>query len=90
MKLTKNELLNAGFKENYTSSEEAGTEHGYYYYTFEINKKTLLISNASDECDDDFTVEFFDFVDSIRFTDINSIKKLVKLIMSNLYDDKKN
>ena len=74
-----------GFNKIIVNPEEAGNDVGYYYFTFEINDKCLLISNSNDEADNGhYSVEFFqheglsttnsvDLIDLIRV-----LKKMVK------------
>jgi hypothetical protein len=80
--IKKQDLLNLGFTEEYSTPEESGTEKGFYYYTYQINEDSpcLLITNSNDECvDDNYIVEFFDYLD-IEIKDLNDLKELVAII----------
>ena len=74
MDITKNKLIDLGFVEN--------TDMGYHYYTYEINDECLLISDANDENDGNFTIGFFDF-DGIQITELNDLKSLIKILKRN-------
>lgn len=79
-----NELINLGFKRNDVSAEEAGTDVGYHYYSYEFNEECVLITNASDENDGKFVVEFFNMENSIQYTNFYDIKLLVELLKKGL------
>ena len=81
--IVKNKLLELGFDEEYTSPEDCGQKEGYYYYTFNVDDKCLLISDANDECNGFHTIQFFEFYDSIQIQDINDLTKLIEVIKSN-------
>ena len=80
--ITEKNLLNLGFKRQDVSEEESGNKP-YYYFTYEIDK-LCLISNSNDECVDcKYDIEFYDYVDSVCFTDIKILTKLIKILKSN-------
>lgn len=80
--ITEEELLKLGFKREDVTEEEAG-DKPFYYFIYEIDK-LCLISNSNDECiDEKYDIEFFDYVDSVRFTDIKMLTDLIKILESN-------
>ena len=80
--LRKDKLIKLGFIEEFSSSEESGTEHGYHYYTYNINEECLLISDADDENDGYFTIMIFEF-DSIEITTYVDLVDLIRVIKRN-------
>ncbi|MDA3779451.1 MAG: hypothetical protein PF487_04390 [Bacteroidales bacterium] len=80
--ITKEKLILLGFDEEYSTPEESGTENGYYYYTYNINDNCLLISDASDENDGNFTIEFFE-IETIKITSKEDLLELINLIKKN-------
>lgn len=80
--ITKDKLLLLGFKEEFSSPEESGTEHGYYYYTHTINDECLLISDANDENDGYFTIMIFEF-DSVKIITYIDLVDLIRVIKKN-------
>ena len=81
--ITKNNLIKLGFIENYSTPEESGTEKGYYYYTYNINNECLLISDACDENDGNFTIGIFEF-DSIEIITYINLVDLIGVIKKNI------
>lgn len=79
-KITKNELLKLGFIENYVTPEESGSNEGFFYFSFEIDGHTLLITNDNVESNGVYSVEFFNFYDTISFNDLNQLKTLINLV----------
>jgi hypothetical protein len=80
--ITEKNLLNLGFKRQDVSEEESGDEP-FYYFIYEIDK-LCLISNSNNECvNDNYSVEFFDYVDAVCFTDIKMLTDLIKILESN-------
>lgn len=77
--ITKDKLLLLGFDKENSESDESG----YNYYTYNINKECLLISDCDDENDGSFNVELFD-LDSISITDYDDLEKLIDIIKRNL------
>ena len=54
----------------------------FYYYTYDLARGIGLITQASDEVvDNKWVVEVFE-TSTIRFTDKESVEKLIKLIHS--------
>ena len=83
MNITNNNLLELGFNENIVTPEEAGDENGYKYYCFNVNDKCLLISNSDDECDNEYTIEFYNH-NSIEIKDFRFLTQLVSIINWNI------
>lgn len=73
--ITKDKLLKLEFVEN--------TDIGYNYYTYEINDDCLLISDACDENDGNFSVGFFDF-DGIQITNYDDLNNLIDILKRNI------
>lgn len=80
--IPKNKLKQLGFIEEISSPEESGTEHGYHYFTYNINDECLLISDASDENDGNFTIMIFEF-DSVEITTYVDLVDLIRVIKRN-------
>ena len=72
--ITKDKLIGLGFIEEH--------DIGYYYYTYNINDECLLISNASDENDGNFTIMIFEF-DSVEITTYVDLVDLIRIIKRN-------
>ncbi len=81
--ITKDKLLSLGFEEEYSYDSENHNEIEYYYYTYNINGVCLLISDANDENDGNFTIEIFEF-DSFQLTDFNDLVKFIDIIKRNI------
>jgi len=47
--MRKEDLEESDFEYIFVSKEESGDKNDYYYYKYEINPEVILISNASDE-----------------------------------------
>lgn len=74
--INKENLLNLGFKEHFVSEEESG-DCSFYYYTYDINNDTILISNSSNSClNEKYVISFFNY----NVKDINNYDILVELI----------
>jgi hypothetical protein len=80
-KITGKDLKNLGFKKEVEKPTLDPEDNGYHYYTYEINKHCLLLSSSSDEKDVDggYYVEFYE-IEKIRFTKLEDLKKLIKLL----------
>jgi hypothetical protein len=81
-KIKGKDLQKLGFKKEIERSSNAPNMHEeYHYYTYEINKHCLLISNSSDEKDIDggYYVEFYE-ISELKFTELKDLKKLIKLL----------
>ena len=81
--ITKEKLIGLGFIKETTSPEESGTEKGYHYYSYNINDDCLLISDANDENDGNFTIEFFNF-NGIIITNNYDLFDLIELLKRNI------
>ena len=77
------DLTNLGFVRN--DDNDGGNK--YYYYTLEIGNDYLpfcLITNSSDEAgDNNWEVYIFDY-ESILFTDLEQLTKLINLLKNNI------
>ena len=82
--IRKADLMCAGFNQKFVSAEESGQPTGYFYYTFEINDDSVLITDADDENDGNFTVYFFELNDLIQINDVSDLQSLVGIIMRNI------
>ena len=73
------DLIDLGFnKEVQEGNHEFET---FYYYVYDFARGFSLITNASDELiNGEWVVEVFETSDKIQFTNIDNVKKLIKLI----------
>lgn len=83
-KLTKEKLLELGFKEEYVSAEESG-DKPFTYFVYEVKdafdkEKCVLITNSDDEAEDGFRVEFFNMEEIGFYEDFETVKNLIKII----------
>ena len=79
-KITGESLLKLGFKKQIEPPTLDPEDDGYHYYTYEIGKKTLLISCSNDEkVDGGYEVEFYE-IPRLAFRNLSDLKKLVKLL----------
>lgn len=86
--IAEKELLNLGFERQDVSVEESG-DKPFYYFTLDIGG-LCLISNADDECIDRmYSVQFFDYDDAVTFVDVETLTKLVELLLSCRKDGRK-
>lgn len=85
--IKKQDLLDLGFIEEYSTPEESGTENGFYYYTRSFGDRydgCLLITNSSDECvDDNYVVDFFNY-DNITIKDLDDLTNLIEIIKKGI------
>jgi hypothetical protein len=82
MKILEKDLLNLGFKKEKVSKKESG-DKAFHYFTYEISD-LCLITCANDECvDDSYTVEFFDYLNAVIFTDLTVLENLIKILNEN-------
>jgi len=77
------DLINLGFEENLVTTEDSGCDNEYYYYAYITGDDCLLISDASDENDGCYTIEFFNLDNQIQIQDLDDLKSLVKIINKN-------
>ncbi len=47
--MRKEDLIETGFEMVFVPKEESGDQSDYYYYKYEINDDVMLLSNSSDE-----------------------------------------
>lgn len=84
-KLTKENLLELGFKEEFVPAEESG-DKSFTYYVFEMpdafNKpRCVLITNSDDEAHNgEFVVEFFNTPEIGVFEEYDDLQTLINLI----------
>ena len=81
--MTEKELIELGFN-RFDVSEKWGGKNPFYYYWIEFgNGSFSLISNSSDDLEDgEWVVELYDD-ESIRFTNSQDIKDLIRIINKN-------
>ena len=82
-KLTKENLLELGFTEEFVSAEESG-DKPFTYYTYIVldafeKERCVLITNTDDD-DEGFRVEFFNMEEIGYYDDYNSVKELIEII----------
>ncbi len=78
------DLINLGFEESLVTAEDSGCDNEYYYYTFEIGDDCLLISDASDENDGSYTIEFFNLDSQVQIQDLDDLKDMIRIINKNI------
>jgi hypothetical protein len=67
------ELIDLGFTKEFCDN--------FYYYVYDFTRGFSLITNANDELiNGNWVVEVFETSDKIQFTNIDNVKKLIKLI----------
>lgn len=81
--ITKEKLIGLGFIKEFGCNGEPLDDNMYNYYTYNINDNCLLISDADDENDGNFTVELFD-LDSICITNYDDLKNLIDILKRNI------
>jgi hypothetical protein len=93
-KLTKESLLELGFKEEHVTAEESG-DKPFTYYTYCVldafeREKCVLITSADDEAkaEDGFRVEFFDMEEVGFYDDYETVKTLIEAIEKANHWDK--
>lgn len=85
--IKENNLIELGFKKEDVSAIESGG-NSYHYFVFEINEKTILISNASDETKNGcYSIQFFEYPEIIEFTSYYVLNNLVEIIKSGIVKD---
>ena len=79
-KIKDKDLIKLGFKKEF-NTPVCDDEEKFYYFVYEINEHCLLISsdNLESKSDGGYYVEFYEIPD-IRFTDLEDLKELVKLL----------
>jgi hypothetical protein len=76
--MTEQEMIDAKFEKIDVSTEESGDETSYYYYRATLTENIILISNASDEASEEYSLYEHDLNIRIRsIQDFNRIKKIL-------------
>lgn len=81
-KIRGRDLIKLGFKKEFNTPVLDGDEEiKFHYFVYEINKHCLLISsdNLESESDGGYYIEFYE-IPEIRFTELEDLKELVKLL----------
>jgi hypothetical protein len=77
--ITEEVLLFLGFVRQDISSEESGDTEFHYYHLDIKDERSVLISCANDECNGNYSVDFFEYnIGSID--DAKILKKLVGVL----------
>lgn len=86
--MTENELKSLGFKKEKVTAEESG-DIPFYYYVLTFGEYFSLISNSSDELnnDENWYIEIFDYTE-FRWYDFNEAKLFIDNLNKNKYDKK--
>ena len=79
-KIKSSDLAKLGFKKEF-NTPIVDDEEKFFYFVYEVNKHCLLISsdNLESDLDSGYYVEFYEIPD-IRFTELEDLKELVKLL----------
>jgi hypothetical protein len=77
--MTEKELLELGFVKEF-SLGTIDDQPEYYYYTKDFTDGLSFISNASDELDGEWFVEFFNTEIPVRYYEPEKVKLLFRLI----------
>ena len=72
------ELTEAGFDKVLVTKEESGDKNDYYYYSYEINSDVILISNASDEINNN-QWKVYEHSWGVAMTDIEDVVLIIDL-----------
>jgi hypothetical protein len=81
--MTEQTFIDLGFERNNETAENSGTDFDWYYYTLDIGD-LCLISNASDEAEEEgWWVEVFDSY-SVRIKGSGDLEELIKILRNNL------
>ena len=72
------ELIEAGFDKVIVTKEESGDKNDYYYYSYEINSDVILISNASDEINNNIW-KVYEHSWGVAMTDVDDVITLINL-----------
>jgi hypothetical protein len=90
--MTEQDLIDLGFVKHIDHgtqcSDDLGSEwieDAYHYYAYDLVSGLDFISCASDEVsNDEWTVELFDTLPAIRFTDKEEVRLLIDLLKSRI------
>lgn len=82
--LTKETLLELGFKEEHVPTEESGAEP-FNYFVYEVKdafnkEKCVLITDADTDNDGNYYVEFFNSPEIGVFEDYDVVKDLIRIL----------
>ena len=72
------ELTEAGFDKVIVTKEESGDKNDYYYYSYEINSDVILISNGSDEINNN-QWKVYEHSWGVAMTDIEDVVLIIDL-----------
>ena len=72
------ELTEAGFDRVIVTKEESGDKNDYYYYSYEINSDVILISNGSDEINNN-QWKVYEHSWGVAMTDVDDVITLINL-----------
>jgi len=72
------ELTEAGFDKVIVTKEESGDQNDYYYYSYEINSDVILVSNGSDEINNN-QWKVYEHSWGVAMTDIEDVVLIIDL-----------
>ena len=72
------ELIEAGFDKVIVTKEESGDKNDYYYYSYEINSDVILVSNESDEINNN-QWKVYEHSWGVAMTDIEDVILIIDL-----------
>ena len=72
------ELTEAEFDKIIVTKEESGDKNDYYYYSYEINSDVILVSNGSDEINNN-QWKVYEHSWGVAMTDIEDVVLLIDL-----------
>ena len=72
------ELTEAEFDKIIVTKEESGDKNDYYYYSYEINSDVILISNESDEINNN-QWKVYEHSWGVAMTDIEDVILIIDL-----------
>jgi hypothetical protein len=72
------ELTEAGFNKVIVTKEESGDKNDYYYYSYEINSDVILVSNGSDEINNN-QWKVYEHSWGVAMTDIEDVVLIIDL-----------
>lgn len=72
------ELIKAKFDKVIVTKEESGDKNDYYYYSYEINSDVILVSNGSDEINNN-QWKVYEHSWGVAMTDIEDVVLIIDL-----------
>jgi hypothetical protein len=72
------ELTEAEFDKIIVTKEESGDKNDYYYYSYEINSDVILVSNGSDEINNN-QWKVYEHSWGVAMTDIEDVVLIIDL-----------